>query len=148
MSNPPWAGAVVPEGAPATWGARVIVTQDGHVDFVADRMGGAGPEKQGRDLLFLLNTRMPPSEMGAILRDLLREGWMETRAREDFILYMDDDLIVHANTNASAGYCYVTAWLTPVDEDEFGHCDTCGARCDAAGCTADRAHVVAIPFHS
>jgi hypothetical protein len=38
---------------------------------------------------------------------------MHTREAEDFILYMDDRLVIHANTNGSAGYCYVTAWMYP-----------------------------------
>lgn len=30
------------------------------------------------------------------------------------------------------------------DEGPDGHCDTCCARCDAQGCTADRSHVAAL----
>lgn len=29
-------------------------------------------------------------------------------------------------------------------ESPFGYCDTCGADCDAEGCTAERAHLAAI----
>ena len=114
---------VVPDDAIAAWGARLIVTQQGAVDLVPDRMGSDGGG-QSAVLMALLNARFPYSMLRDTISTLLkglrvREGdmWvkiqMHTREPEDFILFMDDRLVVHANTNGSAGYCYVTAWLYP-----------------------------------
>jgi hypothetical protein len=118
---------VVPENAIAAWGCRLIVTQQGYVDFVPDRQGSDGGE-HSQELLNVLNDALPLSELKDTVSLLLRgvrfrEGngfervQMMTREAEDFILYLDDRLVVHANTNASAGYCYVTAWLYPKEGD-------------------------------
>jgi hypothetical protein len=103
---------VVPDNAIAAWGARLIVTQDGGVDFVSDRQGADGAKSDKAWLFQLLTLRLNPAELQALLADLLRAEIMHTRVAEDFILHMGDELVIHANTNASAGYCYVTAWLT------------------------------------
>jgi hypothetical protein len=103
--------AVIPDDAVAAWGARLIVTQGGDVDFVGDRQGADGPQEAKDRLFQVLNATLDPARLRNLLADMLAEGWMSTREREDFILHMDDELVVHANTNASAGYCYVTAWL-------------------------------------
>jgi hypothetical protein len=43
------------------------------------------------------------------------------------------------------GWGEVADWPTERPEDpRYGHCDTCGALCDASGCTADRTHVAAL----
>lgn len=110
---PPWGLAhVVPDNALAAWGARLIVTQDGGVDFLWDRQGSDEGE-HSRDLLNMLDKRLNVIELRKIIGDLLVSYDMQTRQAEDFILYLDDRLVIHANTNASAGYCYVTAWMTP-----------------------------------
>lgn len=110
---PAWGLAhVVPATAVAAWGARLIVDQDGHTDFLFDRQGSdEGPHSQ--ELLDLLNSRFHVGTMREILTSLLLTYDMNTRSGEDFILHVDDRLVVHANTNGSAGYCYVTAWLYP-----------------------------------
>lgn len=100
---------VIPDNATAAWGARAIVSQNGTFDLPPDRQGLDGPDKDR--LLVLLNERLPGRELQDIIRGLLRDDIMRTREAEDFILYMDDDIVMHANTNASAGYCYITAWL-------------------------------------
>ena len=100
---------VIPDSAVAAWGTRLIVTQNGDVDFVMDRQDGDGPRID--ELLDLQTARIGVRDMRELIGSLLRSGVMQTRVAEDFILYMDDDIVVHANTNASAGYCYVTAWL-------------------------------------
>lgn len=101
---------VVPDSAIAAWGARLIVTQDGEVDMLPDRQGSDdGPHAD--ELLTLLNERFTIPTMRDILGELLVRYEMSTREGEDFILFMDDRMVVHANTNGSAGYCYVTAWL-------------------------------------
>lgn len=120
---------VVPDDAIAAWGARLIVTQQGDVDFLPDRQGSDGGE-HSRHLMNLLGERFPLPTMRQLLRTLLRGTYMHdgaeghvglekvqmhTREADDFILHLDDRLVVHANTNASAGYCYVTAWLYPTN---------------------------------
>ncbi len=102
--------SVIPDDALAAWGMRMIVTQRGDADIVPDRMGSdEGPHSQR--LLDLLNERVRLPEVRDMVGELLRAHVMVTTKGEDFILYMDDEITVHANTNASFGYCYVTAWL-------------------------------------
>jgi hypothetical protein len=99
---------ILPDTATAAWGARMIVTQTGDVDFLGDRSDASGDT----DALFLLlDMRCSLPLLRDTIGDLLRRGWMQTRQGEDFIVHQDDQLTIHANTNGSAGYCYVTAWL-------------------------------------
>lgn len=98
----------------AAWGARLIVTQDGHVDLPYDRMGAAG--EQTNEFLVRLAAQFTPSELCERIAKLLRSGEMDTRHAGDFLLYISDDVEVHANTNASGGYCYVIAFLRPAGE--------------------------------
>jgi hypothetical protein len=147
--KPAWGLAhVVPEDAIAAWGARLIVTQQGAVDSLPDRMGSDGGG-QSAVLMATLNARFPFAQLRETVSTLLkgfrvREGdrmgkiQMRTREPEDFILYMDDRVVVHANTNGSAGYCYVTAWLyeeDTSDEDDgvSRWCEDCGHLLDKAG---------------
>lgn len=102
---------IVPTTAEAAWGARLIVTQDGSVDFLNDRQGCAGENRPG--LLAVLNAEMPMGRLRAAIGDLLRSGKMLTREARDIVIHQSNELEIHANTNASAGYCYVTAWLRP-----------------------------------
>lgn len=101
---------LVPETSPGAWGARMIVDQRGHVDFVPDRQGAAGDSDRVFDAL---DERLPLPVLREKISNLLRSGEMQTRVAADLRLYDDDVVEVHANTNASAGYCYVTAWLKP-----------------------------------
>lgn len=115
---------VWPESAQATWGCRLIVTQDGYVDFVPDRQDMAGQDPWRGYLHKGLNNVLPIPALKDRVSWLLRNGFMQTRVQEDFVLYMgpipyywserdrdvNDHLTIVANTNASAGYCYVSAW--------------------------------------
>lgn len=100
---------LVPAAAPGAWGARLIVSQDGYVDVVGDRMGAAGD----RRVLSELTDRFDLNALRNKVGELLRSHRMQTRTSEDFTVFEDDVLEIHANTNASAGYCYVTGWLKP-----------------------------------
>lgn len=102
--------SVIPDDALAAWGMRMIVTQAGDVDIVFDRVGGDNGPHTDR-LTDLIDERIPLKEIRAIVGELLRSYTMVTTKGEDFILYMDDDMTVHASTTGSHGYCYVTAWL-------------------------------------
>jgi hypothetical protein len=75
----PWglAGAVPPD-ATSAWGCRAIVTQDGYVDLVPDRIG-----EQGTTVICdLLDTQFPMPELTGSLRRLLRSGQMSTGRRQ------------------------------------------------------------------
>jgi hypothetical protein len=114
--------SIVPTTALAAWGARLIVDQDGYVDFVHDRTGCAGEDRE--TIINTLCEELPlhPYKPGSLIErisDLLRRGEMQTREVHDFLIHDSDKIEVHANTNASAGYCYVTAWLKP-DEAQGG----------------------------
>ena len=98
----------VPPGATGAWGCRAIVTQDGYVDLVPDRM-----DQQGSAVIYdLLNSQFPPATLKDSIADLLRSGRMHTRRRERAELHNSASLTVTADTLASAGYCYVAAWTT------------------------------------
>ena len=107
--------SAIPETATGAWGCRAIVTQDGGVDIVHDRQDFKGDA----DVLEALTNRFPMPELVSTLRELLRYGDMSTRRQETFILHEDDHaeggclLTVAADTNASAGYCYIAAWVVP-----------------------------------
>lgn len=102
---------IVPTTAETAWGARMIITQDGSVDFVQDRQGAAGENRAA--LFSALQAEMPMARLRAAIGDLLCAGEMQTREARDFVLHESSELEIHANTNASAGYCYVTAWFKP-----------------------------------
>jgi hypothetical protein len=99
----------IPEGHETAWGCRAIVTQTGSVDVPWDRADAVGPDKSRRDLLSYLWDHVGESWKAEIMR-LLVEGKMQTRAAEEFVVYDDGMMRVLANTNASAGYCYVVAF--------------------------------------
>lgn len=101
--------AGLPGDRTVAWGARLIVTQDGHVDFVHDRQSVIGAEEPRRRLLDHLNGNDIPIERR--IADMLRRGAMRTAVAQQFIVYADDVVVVKANTNASHGYCYVVAYF-------------------------------------
>lgn len=97
-------------GLKAAWGARLIVTQQGDVDLVPDRQDVAGdPQLMGRTKAWLDHGAL--STTLANIADGLRCGNINTREERGHWLYEDDRGIALGNTNASAGYMYVIAWL-------------------------------------
>lgn len=51
--------------------------------------------------------------------ELLRAGVMDTRLNEEeFVLYTDEVVVITGNTQASAGYLYVCAYLRTVLDGE------------------------------
>lgn len=95
-------------GATCAWGARLIITQDGYVDFVPDRQDMIGTPEEKKVLLEWLNgtVKKQPEEH---LAELLRSYQLSTRESKEVILYEDERGIVLGNPNASAGYFYVVA---------------------------------------
>lgn len=109
----------VPAEARAVWGARLIVSQDGYTDFLADRTDRAGEQAEVEALFDLLEERYPLGQLRKDLSAGLQAYKIRTRERDEITLYADDQLLVIGNTNASAGYFYVSAVLrdsTPIGE--------------------------------
>jgi hypothetical protein len=103
-----WGAAhLVPENAPAAWGARLIVTQTGDVDIVGDRQHAVGAED---DIDILLN-RLGNEPWLQSLSDMLINGIVSTREGLDVTVYEDAYIMVRGNSNGSAGYFYIAAWL-------------------------------------
>jgi len=100
--------AAVPPEATGSWGCRAIVTQQGYVDLVPDRIDRQGSEK----ILDLLNDQFPPATLIDAISGLLSSGRMSTRQWERFEIYKSGTLTVVADTLGSAGYCYIAAWTS------------------------------------
>lgn len=108
----------VPTEARAAWGARLIVTQDGTVDFLPDRTSLAGPLQDRHDLLARMEPEFSAERLMSRIGELLGEGILNTRAAGQCTVYDSATLAVVADTKASAGYCYVAAWLKPAGEQD------------------------------
>jgi hypothetical protein len=103
----------LPVGATVAWGARAIVTQDGAVDLVHDRQSHFGPEEGVDWLLGRLNGGVADRWTSEAAR-LLRQGEMDTRVAQEFVLFEDGEVRVLGNTHGSCGYLYVVAF--PIGE--------------------------------
>ena len=106
---------LVPDGAPAAWGARLIVTQTGDVDMLPDRQNAVGDDDAVSVLLGLLNGGINKAWIGELTR-LLKAYEVRTREEREVTLYEDDLVAVRGNTNGSGGYFYVAAWLKEGNE--------------------------------
>ena len=103
----------VPEGAKAAWGARFIVTQDGHVDLPPDRQGFSGDEEARASLMQRMNDDIPLGGLMALIAEDLRSGRLNTRSDDEVVLDgTNPGLMVVGNTKASAGYLYVAIFET------------------------------------
>ena len=107
--------AGLPQGRTVAWGARFIVDQNGHVDFVHDRQSAIGPDEPRRRLLDYLNGNDIPIERR--IADMLQRGVMRTSVAQDFTVYADGIVVIKANTLASHGYCYVVAYFADAGDD-------------------------------
>jgi hypothetical protein len=85
--------AGLPDDRTVAWGARFIVDQGGHVDFVYDRQGVIGPHEPRRPRLDYLNGNAIPIERR--IADLLRRGTIRTSVAQDFTAYADAVVIVN-----------------------------------------------------
>ena len=106
---------LVPDEAPAAWGARLIVTQTGDVDMLPDRQNAVGDDDAVSVLLGLLNGGVNKAWM-ATLSAMLKACEVHTRRGREVTLYEDDLIAVRGNTNGSWGYFYVAAWLKEGNE--------------------------------
>lgn len=107
--------AGLPAGTTTAWGCRAIIDQiTGSVDVPPDRQSAVGPRMDA--LLDHLNHHVRGAwQDGA--SELLRSGQMNTRRMEELVLYTDGLVIIKGNTNASAGYLYVCAYLLTEDDE-------------------------------
>lgn len=102
--------AGLPDGVTAAWGARLIVQQDGYTDLLWNRQGNHGDG----DALDALHAWLNGGALKAAREKasaLLVAYEMRTREAAEFVLYEDDRGRIVGNTNASAGYLYIAAWL-------------------------------------
>jgi hypothetical protein len=100
----------LPKSVKAAWGARLIVQQDGYTDFLGNRQDSFGEDADVDKLFAWINTgAMTTARKKA--EELLASYKMSTRRAEHFVLYEDDKGAIVGNTNGSAGYLYVAAWL-------------------------------------
>jgi hypothetical protein len=104
------AAALVPEGAKAAWGARMIITQSGDVDLVYDRQHAVGDDASIDALIAHLNGGVI-KQFKDKLSGMLRRYEVSTTEGADVVLYEDDTVKVAGNSNGSHGYFYVAAWL-------------------------------------
>ncbi len=102
-------GSEVPDDVVAAWGARVIVTQDGHVDIPWDRCStydGGGLTGFLEDL----EADVPPGMLVASVRRMLLDGQLHTRKAGVVHIVSTSKVVVLGDTRASAGYLYVAAY--------------------------------------
>jgi len=95
--------SLVPEDAPAAWGARAIL-QNGFVDLIPDRQGmGFSDDLAKHSLAVWLGTQ-GLAWLGRIAKQM--------RGDESKLYEHDDEgFHIRANTNASHGYVYIAAWV-------------------------------------
>lgn len=115
-----WHQGLVP-GIKAAWGARAICTQDGTVDLVPDRTDTDGDPALVRATLDWLNSscgdldnRGASTTLGralAVARAMLKSHHLDTRKRGGAVIHQDRTGAVICDTNASAGYLYISAYL-------------------------------------
>lgn len=82
----------LPEETETAWGCRAVVTNDGTVHVVQDRLSAIGPQiDRLRELLDHLPFHRSWQSQAS---ELLRAGVMDTRLDEEFVLYADDVVVV------------------------------------------------------
>ena len=113
---------VCPDSAKAVWGARFIV-KGNFVDFVHDRQDLKGLGESISDLLHALNVEGGLNYLKEMVHELLTTYFggdldpaMQHDTAEDFII-LHKNMVMHANTNGSYGYCYVSVWLDEPAEE-------------------------------
>jgi len=114
FTNTNWGLNAHPSDAPAHWGARAILDSrqpKNPIDLLPDRQGGGG------DLFPVLASLLDAAGGMAIAQArvyaLLNNHLMSSHKAELFTLIDTDMVKMVANTNASSGYLYLSAWLKP-----------------------------------
>lgn len=109
-------GRGVPDDVHTAWGARLIVTQDGTTDLLPDRQDLVARDDTAKDALVAALNDGGIRDIRIWIEGLLRSYTMKTREEEEFRAEFGG-LRVVANTNASAGYCYIAVWLDEHKEE-------------------------------
>ncbi len=94
---------VIPDDATGAFGARLIVTQDGHVDLVRDRIDFHGDTTK-------LDLLVPWGILRSIIESKLKSYEIDTRLSQQVTLFDEMGVTFVCNSNASAGYLYVSGW--------------------------------------
>jgi hypothetical protein len=103
----------LPEGTEHAWGARFIVSQDGHVDLPHDRQDVISPDPDAkRVFLEDLMAAVTMNDLMDRIKSYLEIGVIHTREAGRHILWDEDGITIIGDTNASAGYLYVVAFRT------------------------------------
>jgi hypothetical protein len=106
------ASGLVPADAPAAWGARLIVKQDGYVDLVPDRQDAVGEDGPRKALLKHLNEVAKP--LGRVA-EMLKAREILTSEEGEVTVYEDAKIVVRGNSNGSYGYFYIAAYARPAE---------------------------------
>ena len=98
----------------AAWGARFIVTQDGHTDLPPGRSVVLGDDDAIQRLIGLLDEKYPAHLLHERISKMLRSGVIDTRDDKEHVVVDDSEFRIIGSAQSSAGYFYVTAYLKPV----------------------------------
>ena len=104
---------LVPNNAPAAWGARWIFP----ADMVWDRQGWHNPDSaEGAALRLWLNSKIkrgdsPLQRAGKEARKLAAKFRMSQDGSDVHTLYEDEVGVIKGTPNRSYGYVYVAAWM-------------------------------------
>lgn len=101
----------LPDDVTTAWGCRAVLTAANSVDIVWDRTSEVGHPGDLNRLVECLDSVAQTWLDKA--SELLTLGRMSPRDSREHVLFDDGFLVVKANTNASSGYLYVCAYLTP-----------------------------------
>lgn len=108
--NPTFMSEYVPDNCPAAFGFRAIL-KGGTIDILSDHI-----HKRGE---FTLTDKLKAATQKALpaIRKAVQKGWdngnINPRETNPVTVFQTDDLIVKADTRASYGYLYVTAYFNP-----------------------------------
>lgn len=104
----------VPADADVAWGARLIITMDGHVDLPPDRQSVAGTEGTPRDVfLDQLQSAFAKAALFTKVREMIFAREIDTRVAGQVTIFEGGGFKVVGDTKASAGYLYVAAFQVP-----------------------------------
>lgn len=104
-------GYDIPEGTEVAWGARIIVSQAGSVDFLNDRQSVLAPDEEAWTAFAdRLGALMPLGTLRNVISSKLRSGEINTREGREVVIIEDDGIRIVGSSRGSAGYFYVSAY--------------------------------------
>lgn len=102
---------VYDQKAPAAWGARMIQTGIGDLDYLHDRQDFYAADDDSRQELI---RRLNDGGLELIrlsYKDAYMRNEVSSRESNEVILVDTDKLQAIGNTNGSGGYFYISAWI-------------------------------------